>query len=207
MYKGVPTLEKAPCSSIEELSITLANPKSVILAYPSCNMILAGLISRWIMLLLYNYLNPWTIWRMICTLSPSVILFCLRINMSFRSPSLQYSRNMYRLRPVLAASYILTMFLSFIFYIISISLFNKSRNLGSVPTYSKGITFTATILLVEFKLYHLPNVFFWKSSVNTSVTTFPDQLTWYNVSINLLIRFIHLSVYFYKKYKSFIKII
>ena len=88
--------------------ITLAKPKSVILAFPLCNNILAGLMSRWMIFYSYRTLNPSTMcfmkitdsicYSMIYREGTSLILFssCLAINY-YRSPSSQYSKNMYRL--------------------------------------------------------------------------------------------------------------
>ena len=63
---------------------------------------------------------------------------------TFRSPSRQYSKNIYKLFGVLDAPYIRTILGWSIFCIISISLFKSSKNLGSYPIFSNGITLTAT---------------------------------------------------------------
>ena len=56
MYNGVPN--NVNFYEVYGFGTTLLNPKSDNLAIPCFNSILAGLISRWMILLLYNYLYP-----------------------------------------------------------------------------------------------------------------------------------------------------
>lgn len=87
MYRGVPTLENRPKSSMLRYKVR-AKPKSVILRRDPSRSRLAGLMSRWMMLRLCSSVKPQTTQAQketACSQERRLVFRCC-----FRSPSGQY---------------------------------------------------------------------------------------------------------------------